>query len=356
MILTCRNNNTSHNRISNPTLTKRAKDTMVNTDITDYHQLSPETILNAVESVGLLCDGRLQALNSFENRVYLVGLEDQSEIVAKFYRPQRWSDEQILEEHAFCQELHENEIPVVGPTPFSQQTLLSFNGFRFAIFPKRGGRAMDLENFDVLEHMGRFLGRIHQTGKTKPFTHRPSLTIDSYGVQARDYLLNNHFIPPELEVAYDTLSQDLLTQIQQSYEQAGEIQLIRTHTDFHPGNVLWTDDTPHIVDLDDCRMSPACQDIWMMLSGERADMTAGLDAILEGYSQFCEFNHRELALIEALRTLRLMHYYGWLAKRWEDPAFKMAFPWFNSQRCWEDHILSLREQAAAIQEPPLALF
>ena len=341
---------------------------MTESSAIDYHKLGPETVLNAVESTGIFCDGRLQALNSFENRVYLIGLEDQTEIVAKFYRPGRWSDEQILEEHLFCQELFDNEIPVVPPSIFSGQTLFTFNGFRFTLFPKRGGRAMDLENFDVLEQMGRFLGRIHQVGKTKPFTHRLELNINSYGFQARDYILKNNFIPPELETAYDTLSQDLLKQVQQCYDQAVEISLIRTHTDFHPGNVLWTDGTshaegslraegsPHIVDLDDCRMAPACQDLWMLLSGDRADMTTGLDAVLEGYSQFCEFNHRELVLIEALRTLRLIHYYGWLAKRWEDPAFKMAFPWFNSQRCWEDHILSLREQAAAMNEPPLALF
>ncbi len=329
---------------------------MLDSSASDYHQLGPETVLNAVETTGIRCDGRLQALNSFENRVYLIGLDDQTEIVAKFYRPNRWSDEQILEEHQFCQELHENEIPVVIPMTFSDQTLFSADGFRFTLFEKRGGRAMDLENFDVLEQMGRLLGRIHQVGKTKPFTHRPELNIGSYGFQARDFILNNHFIPADLETAYDTLSQDLLKQIQQCYDSAGDINLVRTHTDFHPGNVLWTQDTPHIVDLDDCRMSPACQDIWMLLSGDRADMTAGLDAILEGYSQFCEFNHSELVLIEALRTLRLIHYYGWLAKRWEDPAFKMAFPWFNSQRCWEDHILSLREQSAAMNEAPLALF
>lgn len=329
---------------------------MPDSSASDYHQLGPETVLNAVETTGLRCDGRLQALNSFENRVYLVGLDDQTEIVAKFYRPGRWSNEQILEEHLFCQELNDNEIPVVIPINYSGKTLFTADGYRFTLFPKRGGRAMDLESFDVLEQMGRLLGRIHQVGKIKPFTHRPELNIESYGFQARSYLLENNFIPPDLEIAYDTLSSDLLKQIQQCYSQAGDISLIRTHTDFHPGNVLWTEETPHIVDLDDCRMSPAIQDIWMMLSGERADMTAGLDAILEGYSQFCEFNHKELVLIEALRTLRLMHYYGWLAKRWEDPAFKMAFPWFNSQRCWEDHILSLREQAAAMQEPALALF
>lgn len=322
----------------------------------DYHKLNPTTVLAAVESVGLMCDGRLQALNSFENRVYLLGLDDGSEIIAKFYRPDRWSDAQILEEHTFSLELAENDIPVVTAKYFSEQQLFNFDNFRFSLFQKKGGRAMDIENFDVLEQMGRFLGRLHQVGKTKAFTHRPALTVQSYGIQAREYILNNNFIPPDLIAAYESLTTSLIEQIQQVYTQSGEIELIRTHCDFHQGNILWTDETPHIVDFDDCRSAPAIQDIWMMLSGDRNDMTTSLDAILEAYSQFCEFNHKELGLIEALRTLRLMHYYAWLAKRWTDPAFKLAFPWFNTQRCWEEHILNLREQAAAMNEPPLALF
>jgi len=329
--------------------------------IHDYHQLSPETVLNAVESLGLVCDGRLQALNSFENRVYLIGLDDNSEhseIVTKFYRPQRWSNGQILEEHDFCEELAQNEIPVVTAMTFGQnsQSLHEFQGYRFSLFPKKGGRALDLEDFDVLEQMGRFLGRMHQVGKVKTFQHRELLSPQSYGEYSREFLSSNGFIPKDLETAYESLSADILKQVDACYQQAGDIQLIRTHTDFHPGNILWTDDGPHIVDFDDCRMAPACQDIWMMLSGDRGDMIAKLDAILEGYQQFCEFDHRELILIEALRSLRLMHYYAWLAKRWQDPAFKQAFPWFNSQRCWEEHILSLREQAAAMNEPALSLF
>ena len=329
---------------------------MPNTSAQDYHQLSPDIVLTCVESAGLVCDGRLQALNSFENRVYLIGLEDQTEVIAKFYRPERWTDKQINEEHEFCQELADNEIPVVTALSFEGEQLFSSNDFRFSLFPKKGGRALDLENFDVLEQMGRFLGRLHQVGKVHTFSHRPSLTIDTYGHESREFLLTNDFLPNDLKLAYESLSSDLLEQIHQSYQQAGDIALIRTHTDFHQGNILWTEETPHIVDFDDCRLAPAIQDIWMMLSGERADMIAGLDAILEGYTQFCEFDHRELNLIEALRTLRLMHYYAWLAKRWDDPAFKIAFPWFNSQRCWEEHILSLREQAAAMNEPALTLF
>ena len=331
---------------------------MSKNSLSDYHNLSPETVLNAIEITGMICDGRLQALNSFENRVYLVGLEDGNEIIAKFYRPNRWSEDQILEEHKFCQQLLENDIPVVTASSFgkSKETLLFYNDFRFSIFPKKGGRAMDLENFDVLEQMGRFIGRMHQVGKTTSFSFRETLSIKNFGMHSRSYLLENNFIPRDLMAAYDSLSLNLIEQIEFAFEQSGEIDFIRTHTDFHQGNVLWTDETPHIVDFDDCRMAPACQDIWMMLSGDRAEMIAKVDAILEGYQQFCEFNLRELGLIEALRTLRLMHYYAWLAKRWDDPAFKLAFPWFNTQQCWEEHILSLREQSAALNEPAISLY
>ncbi|MGH1540415.1 MAG: serine/threonine protein kinase [Arenicella sp.] len=322
----------------------------------DYGTLTPETVLNAIETTGLRCDGRLQALNSFENRVYLIGLDDGTECVAKFYRPERWTDQDILEEHSFTQELEEAEIPVVSPTKLDGQTLFNDGTFRFSLFPKRGGRAPDLENFDTLEQLGRFVARIHQVGRSKAFTHRPSLSLTSYGENSREFLLQNDFIPNDLLSAYDSLSQELLTAIGHSYERAGDIEMIRNHSDFHPGNILWTDEGPHIVDFDDARMAPACQDLWMFLSGDRADMTAGLDALLEGYTQFCNFNARELHLIEALRTLRLMHYYAWLAKRWDDPAFKIAFPWFNTQQCWEQHILSLREQAAIMYEEPLTWF
>lgn len=339
------------------------KSISTNTSIDDlnYSELSPETILDAIESKGLRCDGRLQALNSFENRVYLVGIENKPEVVAKFYRPNRWSDAAIIEEHQFSQELFNNEIPVVPPLEIDGETLFSNESadqtiYRFSLFDKRGGRAPDLEDFDTLEQMGRFLGRIHSLGAAQPFQYRPALTIETYGISSRQYLLQNDFIPHDLLSAYESLTTELLTAIAHSYERAGDFALIRTHSDCHPGNILWTPDGPHIVDFDDARMTPACQDLWMFLSGDRADMTAGLDALLEGYTQFYQFNARELHLIEALRTLRLMHYYAWLARRWNDPAFKIAFPWFNNQQCWEQHILSLREQASSLYEEPLVWF
>jgi len=180
-----------------------------------------------------------------------------------------------------------------------------------------------------------------------------TLDINSFGHQARAFVIENNFIPADLEQAYRSLTEQLLNEVEQCYERAGDISLTRCHGDCHPSNVLWTDDGPHIVDFDDARMAPAVQDLWMFLSGERAEQTASLDAVLSGYTEFCDFDARQLHLIEALRTLRLIHYYGWLAKRWSDPAFKLAFPWFNTQRCWEDHILSLREQAALLHEAPL---
>ncbi len=321
-----------------------------------YANLSPDEVLNSVEKFGLRCDGRLLALNSYENRVYRCGLEDGSNIVAKFYRPQRWSDAAILEEHAFTQTLAEQEIPVVAPRVIDGESLLKTEHFRLSVFDNRGGRALDLEDFDQLEQMGRFMGRIHQVGRRMPFQQRPTLNIQTFGYDAKNYVLQHGFIPAELTEAYDSLTEQLLQGAEQCYQRAGDVALIACHGDAHPSNVLWTDHGPHIVDFDDARLAPAVQDLWMYLSGDRPDQTAGLDAVLSGYTEFSDFDARELHLIEALRTLRLIHYYGWLAKRWADPAFKRAFPWFNTQRCWEDHILSLREQAALIHEAPLTWF
>jgi len=319
-----------------------------------YARLSPDEVLNSIELFGQQCDGRLLALNSYENRVYRVGLENGQSLVAKFYRPGRWTNDAILEEHAYTQALAELEIPVVAPITIDGATLLETEHFRIALFANRGGRAPDLENFDQLEQMGRFMGRIHQLGRAESFQHRPELTINTFGYEARAYVLENNFIPADLLDAYASLTEQLLIEIAQCYERAGDVSMIRTHGDCHPSNILWTQDGPHIVDFDDSRQAPAIQDLWMFLSGgSRADMTASLDAILTGYTEFSDFDARELHLLEALRTLRLIHYYGWLAKRWDDPAFKIAFPWFDSQRCWEDHILSLREQAAVLHEAPL---
>ncbi len=320
---------------------------------TPYATLTPDTVLNALDSIGLHSDGRLLALNSYENRVYQIGMEEGPPLVAKFYRPARWPDAAILEEHAFTLELAEREIPVVAPLVIDGHTLHPYEEFRFAVYPRRGGRAPELDDPNTLEWMGRFIGRIHAVGALKTFQHRPTLDIASFGVAPREFLLNNNWIPPDLVAAYRSVIDQALESVRHCYARAGAVASIRLHGDCHAGNVLWTDDGPHFVDFDDCRMGPAVQDLWMMLSGERADRARQLADVLAGYEDFYDFDTRELHLIEALRTLRLIHYSAWLASRWEDPAFPIAFPWFNTQIYWQDRILELREQIALMDEPPL---
>ncbi len=324
-----------------------------------FADLTPDALLTALESTGLRCDGRLLALNSYENRVYQVGIEDSPPLVAKFYRPQRWSDDAILEEHAFTLELAEREIPVVPPLAINNQTLHHALGFRFAVFPKQGGRAPELDNPDTLEWMGRFLGRIHAVGALQPFKHRPTLDIQGFGEESRDYLLQNGFIPPDLLEPWQSIVAQALDGVRAAFDRAGDVTNIRLHGDCHAGNVLWTDSAefsgPHFVDFDDSRMGPAIQDLWMLLSGDRGEQTRQLSDVLAGYEDFAEFHPRELHLIEALRTLRLIHYSAWLARRWGDPAFPKAFPWFNTQHYWQDRVLELREQVALMQETPLGI-
>ncbi|MBL8519520.1 MAG: serine/threonine protein kinase [Betaproteobacteria bacterium] len=318
-----------------------------------YADLTPDTILDAVESVGLRVDGRLLALNSYENRVYQVGIEEAAPVIAKFYRPHRWTDAQILEEHAFAQELADAEIPVVPPLAFAAGTLPRFGGFRFSVSSRRGGRAPELDRPDVLEWIGRFLGRIHAVGAARPFTHRPALTIDRFGATPREWLLASPFIPADIRPAWESVTALALDGIRAAFARAGDVRQIRLHGDCHAGNVLYTDKGPHFVDFDDCMTGPAIQDLWMLLSGTRAEMTRQLADVLAGYEDFADLDARELHLLEALRTLRLLHYSYWLAQRWDDPAFPLAFPWFNTQRYWQDRILELREQVAAMDEEPL---
>lgn len=319
-----------------------------------FSALTPDAVLNSLDSVGLRGDGRLLALNSYENRVYQVGMEEGPPLVAKFYRPGRWSDAAILEEHAFVEELAEREIPVVPALKLDAgKTLHAFEGFRFALFPKHGGRAPELDDSNTLEWMGRFLGRIHAIGALHPFHERPTLDIASFGEEPRDYLLAHDFIPADLSEAYRSVVAQALDGVRRCFDRAGKVPTLRLHGDCHAGNVLWTDSGPHFVDFDDSRMGPAVQDLWMLLSGERADMTRQLADVLAGYEDFHDFDMRELHLVEALRTLRLIHYAAWLARRWDDPAFPAAFPWFNSQRYWQDRILELREQIALMDEGPL---
>ena len=318
-----------------------------------YADLQPDHILEALDELGFHCDGRFLALNSYENRVYQVGIDDERPVVAKFYRPGRWSDAQINEEHAFADELAAAEIPVVAPLRIAGHSLHRSGPFRFAVYPCHGGRAPDLDDLDLLEQLGRLVGRIHLIGATADFAHRPEIDIESYGVEPREFLLEHGFIPPDLSPAYESVSELVLDGVRACFEQTGNVDTLRIHADFHPGNVLVNGERLHIVDLDDTRTGPAVQDLWMFLSGDRNEQTPQLHEILEGYQQFRNFDARELNLIEALRSLRIMHYSAWLARRWDDPAFEIAFPWFNSQRYWDEHVLSLREQVALTQEEPL---
>ncbi len=318
-----------------------------------YATLTPDVVIDAVESVGYRCDGRVLALNSYENRVYQVGRDDGPPVVVKFYRPGRWDTPAILEEHEFARELAEAEVPVVAPEVHGGRSLHEAGVFRFAVYPRCGGRWPELATVDERRWMGRFLGRIHSVGAARPFRHRPTLDWRLLGADTVAYLLGEGWIPAHLEPAYESLARDVLGLVEQRFAEATPYRRLRLHGDCHAGNVLWTEGGPHFVDLDDCMTGPAVQDLWMLLSGRREDMAPQLADLLDGYRHFADFDRRELALVEPLRTLRIMHYSGWLARRWNDPAFPKAFPWFEEPRYWEQHVLNLREQLAAMQEPPL---
>ena len=323
----------------------------------DFEKLDPDLIIDSVESLGLQSDARIFPLNSYENRVYQIGLEDTpknratygQKIIGKYYRPHRWTNEQIQEEHNFTRELANLEIPVVAPLQFTQQSLHTHHDFRFALYPQKGGRTAELDNSEHLEWIGRFLGRIHLAGASKAFTTRPAISIKDFAIDSATFLLDNDFIPDYLLAAYQTLSDDLIELLKQRFDEQNT-QSIRLHGDCHSGNILWTDAGPHFVDFDDCRSGPAIQDIWMLLSGDRNEQQQQLNHVLDGYFEFAELDPAELRLIEPLRSLRLMHYASWLARRWSDPSFPLNFPWFNTPNYWEQHILELREQFALLQE------
>ena len=311
--------------------------------------------MDAVESRGFRCDCRNLALNSYENRVYQVGIEDGLPLIAKFYRPGRWSDRQIMEEHGFCHELAGHELPVVTPLRNDAgESLASYGGILFALYPRQGGHAPEFDNLDNLLVLGRTLGRMHRVGGSSSFTARPSLDCQTHG-HGSVALIRDHFIPDEYRESYTAVTDRLLEAVEAAFGECAPVSCIRTHGDCHAGNILWRDGAPHFVDFDDARMAPAVQDLWMMLSGDRRRRTEQLEALLEGYREFCRFDHRELRLIEPLRALRMLHYSAWIAARWDDPAFPEAFPWFNTVRYWGEQILTLREQLAALDEPPLEI-
>ncbi len=328
-----------------------------------YETLTPDVVLDALASVGLQGDGRLLALSSYENRVYQVHLEEAREglpaVVVKFYRPDRWSREQILEEHAFAAELMAAEVPAVGPLVLNGGTLNDFGGFAFSVSPRRGGRAPELDDVEVLEWIGRFLARIHMVGAVRPFATRPALDVHSFGIEPRDWLLEHNMIPLDVQSAWEKRCDEALAMIRETalgLRGDRDIKMIRLHGDCHPGNILWTPgEGPHFVDLDDARTGPSVQDFWMLLSGDRAQRQKQLGPLVDGYELFREFDRAELSLIEPLRTLRLIHYSAWLARRWEDPIFPINFPWFGTSDYWQGQVQMLEEQIEAMEEPALVV-
>lgn len=331
--------------------------------------LDPALLLDAIENLGLRPDGRLLALNSYENRVWQIGIDDEvsgnSPVVVKVYRPGRWSDAQIVEEHEFVAEMMAAELPVVGPLAIGGATLHHHAGFRLAVYPKQGGRAPEFAQTNVLEWMGRLLARMHNVGSCKAFSKREALDENTFGFEPRNWLLEHEAIPLELESVWMDVADAALDEVESCFKRAGTITMLRVHGDCHAGNVLWTPEGkgskgerlggPHFVDFDDARTGPAIQDLWMLLSGEPEEMTVQLGHVLRGYRVFRHFDPAEIHVLEALRTLRLLHYSAWLARRWNDPAFPAAFPWFDTPRYWQDRILELREQIARMQEPGLVI-
>jgi Ser/Thr protein kinase RdoA (MazF antagonist) len=323
-------------------------------DSAPFANLSPDLIVDAVEAAGFPSDGRILALGSYENRVFQVGLEDAEPVVVKFYRPGRWTDEAIAEEHAFARELAAAEIPVIAPLePLDHEELGNgpvpvFGGFRLAIYPRRGGQWPELGTEDDRQWIGRFLGRIHLAGSSSTFQHRARLSPTAMGRDSVAYLEEGERIPEYILHRYQDVTDELLDQVEARFEGVGPLRYLRIHGDCHRNNVLWTAAGPHFVDLDDCMMGPAVQDLWMLLAGRSDEMRAQLADILEGYSQFANFEPIEASLIESLRALRMIHYTAWLARRWHDPAFPKAFPWFGEARYWERHVAELEEQLTAI--------
>lgn len=324
---------------------------MVN--LPNFDRLQPDVILGALEKTGFSPNGRFLSLNSYENRVFQIHLDEGPPVVAKFYRNHRWSDDAILEEHQFAAELAAHEIPVVAPLKIDSQSLHTHEGFRFCVYPNRGGRTPELDNYDLLEQIGRFVARIHNIGTQDRFQHRPDISLQSYGIDSANYLLSHNLLPPDLVGPYETVCEQVLAAADERLS-SYPTRTFRIHGDLHPSNVLILDDQIFIVDLDDTRTGPAIQDLWMFLSGDSQEQRPQLTKLVEGYCEFRPLDESELMLIEPLRTLRIIHYAAWLAARWQEPTFQKAFPWFNSQKYWEDHILSLKEQLALMQEAPLS--
>ena len=310
---------------------------------TPYSNLTPDLVLDAVAACGLWPDGRLLALNSYENRVWQVGLEDAAPVIAKFYRPSRWSDAAIDEEHTFALELAADELPVVAPLAFAGRTLLRHGGYRYALYPRRGGRAPTLESTEQLQWLGRLIARLHAVGARTPFVHRERIDRATLIERPVGAVQASPLLPATLAAAYRGAAQRLDAAVAARLEAIGPVRMLRLHGDCHPGNLLWTDAGPHFVDLDDARTGPAVQDLWMLAHDE-----AAMRELLDGYTSMRDFDYSELALVPALRAMRQVHHAGWIAQRWNDPAFPAAFPFAAEPRWWEQHVTDLHELADAL--------
>lgn len=321
-----------------------------------YDDLKPDNILDAIEAAGFVINGRLFALNSYENRVYQIGIDDRLPVIAKFYRPGRWSEAQIREEHRFSLELRDAGIPVVAPLAMpSGDTLGQHESFLFAVFDQRGGQAPDTSMQDTLYRLGQWLGQLHNVGACSTFETRPTLSIMSGITDFSRYLTENGWVPDDLRPAWDSLIPDLIENCKRRIDDAGGVHTLRLHGDCHAGNILVRDEQMLFVDLDDCRTGPAIQDLWLLLNGDEFEQGAQFGELLEGYEMFRDFDRRERHLIEPLRCYRQIAHCAWLARRWDDPAFPRFFPWFTQGRFWSDQILALREQLAALQAPPISI-
>lgn len=316
----------------------------------DFAELDPNLILDAIESLGLRVESGLLALNSYENRVYQF-IADGTRFVVKFYRPDRWTQAQLQEEHDFALELAEHEIPIVAPSVIEGDSLHRYQGYYFVLYPSVGGRQFEVDNLEQLEWVGRFLGRIHMVAKRQAFQHRPSFTIASHLTEPLQLLQDSQLVSGYMETSFFTVLEQVANSASQLYQTSDNMRL---HGDCHPSNIMWRDG-PSFVDLDDCRLGPAIQDIWMMLSGDKQQQLLQLDTIACAYEEFSEFPNHQCKLIEPLRAMRIVHYMAWLAKRWNDPAFKVAFPWFATDKYWEQQVLALKEQLSALHEEPLSL-
>jgi Ser/Thr protein kinase RdoA (MazF antagonist) len=325
-----------------------------------YQVLTPSVVLDALSGLGLAVDGRLSALSSYENRVYLAHLDDNTSVVAKFYRPGRWSEAQIREEHSFTAELVAEDIPVVGPLVLNSMSLhearVVHDGvdghFWFSVSPRRGGRAPELEDTEVLMWIGRLMARMHLVGERHAFSVRPVLNLHTFGEQSREQLVSQQQIAEEVQQQWLSLCDQALALVKQQMPQ--DLKVLRLHGDCHPGNILWTPEGmpepgPHFVDMDDARTGPAVQDLWMLVHGDIAERRQRMEIVLEGYESVRGFDRRELQCIEPLRTLRIIHYSAWLAGRQDDPAFPMHFPWFGTSDYWRGQCDTLREQIEAMQ-------